>query len=161
MADILARTPVWVFPLFLALLYFGYSQSKTTQRRAPRIAAVPAAMLGLSLYGLGSAFGADWRAFAFWMLGLALAALLNMLLQQPKGVAYSRETRAYTIPGSWLPLGLIMGIFFIRYSVTAALATNPSLASAGALSAAVGLVYGLLSGLLFSRAIQALRVKNG
>ena len=156
--QILQRTPVWVWPLFATLLYVGYSQSKTRRVGRARLFALPAALLGLSLYSMFATFGANRIGFAAWLVGGVLALMLNRILQQPSGVAYAPDTRDFTLPGSWLPLILMMAIFAVRYAVAAAIAVDPSLRDAGSFAGIAGLAYGFLSGVFVARALHAGRV---
>ena len=153
--QILQRTPVWVWPLFAALLYLGYAQSKTRRVPKARLFALPAALLGLSLYSMSATFGATRFGFAAWLAGGMLALMLNRILKQPAGVGYAPDTRAFTIPGSRLPLILMMAIFAVRYAVAAAIAVDASLREASAFVGIAGLAYGFLSGMFFARARHA------
>lgn len=155
--QVIQRTPLWVWPLFVALVWLGFLQSRTRALHRVRLFVLPATMLGLSLFGVGSTFGAAPLSFAAWGCGIVLAVLLNLLLRQPRGAAYSAAARTFTVPGSWLPLALIMVIFFTRYAITVAIAINPPLREAAAFAGSASLAYGLMSGTFFARALHVLR----
>ncbi len=157
--QILKHTPVWVWLLLGTLVYYGYVQSRTRRVSKARLLLLPAALAGLSLYGVWSAFGASVVAFCALLLGIALAVLANRILKQPGGVTYSESAGTFTIPGSWLPLALIMIIFFVRYAVAVTLVVKPWLRSLGAFAGIVGLVYGLLGGIFLARTLYTLRGK--
>jgi len=55
--EIIKRTPPWVFVLLAALLAMGYAQSKDRTIGRGRVAILPVTMIGLSFYGVVSAFG--------------------------------------------------------------------------------------------------------
>ena len=57
-AQTMQHTPGWVWVLLLALICLGYLQSRTRIVPKARLLALPAAMLGLSLYSLIATFGA-------------------------------------------------------------------------------------------------------
>ena len=152
--EILRRTPAWVFPLFLLLIYLGFTQSRTRAVGTARLAILPVLMPALSLFGVLSVFGANLVALACWLAGLFAAAILVRAIGIPKGVAYSPESRAFTVPGSWWPLALIMGIFFARYTVAVALAMNPSLPHLALFVVVVSTTYGLPSGYFVARALN-------
>jgi hypothetical protein len=155
--QILQRTPPWVWLLFLALVGLGALQSRTRTLSRTRLFAFPAAMIGFSLFGVWSMFGAAPVSLAAWGGGILLAVLQNRILRLPRGVAYSSASRRYTVPGSWLPLALMMVIFFTRYAVTVTIAINPRLREAALFAGVVSLVYGLMSGTFFARALHVLR----
>lgn len=156
LTEILANTPTWVFVLFFALVYLGYVQSRSRNLSAARIAMVPIALGAFSLYGVFSAFGKHAIAIPGWGIGIGIALLLNGVLKQPRGAAYINAERTYLVPGSWIPMALIMTMFFTRYIVTVALTLNAALGDEAIFAASVCLFYGLLSGTFFARALSIL-----
>lgn len=154
--EILKRTPPWVFVLFFALLALGYFQSKGRTVSRSKVSIVPVAMIVLSLYGVFSAFGAAPIGLAFWVLGVAIAIGVGVKLATPQGVTFAAETQSFFVPGSWLPLVLMMAIFFIKYCVGVILARQLPVASETEFVGLVSLSYGLLSGVFLARAIVIL-----
>ncbi len=67
--QIMQHTPGWVWVLLLALIYIGYLQSRTRIVAKARLFALPAAMLGLSLYSLFATFGAVHLGLLAWLAG--------------------------------------------------------------------------------------------
>ena len=137
MVEILKHTPYWVFVLFFALLALGYSLTRTRSVRRRRMFAIALAMVALSLYGVLSAFGRDGAALTCWTAGVALAAWLATRLAVGAGIEYSPATQMFSVPGSWLPLALMMTIFFTKYGVAVAQARHLPLAQARLFSAGV------------------------
>lgn len=155
--EILRRTPVWVLPLFLLLLYLGFTQSRRRSVTPARLAILPVAMPVLSLVGLSSVFGASAVALGCWSAALLAAAWSVEAAGIPKGVSIAPETGAFIVPGSWWPLSLIMVIFFTRYAVAVALARDASLSSLVPFAALVSATYGLSSGYFVGRAVHIWR----
>jgi len=143
--QILQHTPAWVWMLLAALLYLGYLQSRTRAVPKARLFALPAAMVGLSLYSLSATFGATRLGFAAWVAGGILAGLLYRAFGRPAGASYAPDTRIYTIPGSWLPLTLMLAIFVTRYAVAVAIAIDASLRQTSSFVLVAGLVFGFLN----------------
>jgi Family of unknown function (DUF6622) len=156
-AEILRQTPLWVFGLFALLLYLGLLQARARSVGLPRLALLPLAMLGLSLFGVVSAFGARPLALGCWAGALAATAGASFALPPAPGIRYVADRRAFSLPGSWLPLALMMTVFFTKYAVAVTLARQPALHAAPGFLAVVGCVYGLFSGLFFARALRILR----
>ena len=150
MLQILQHTPIWVFNLWFVLLILGYFQSKPRIILRGRVAILPAAMILLSFYGVVSAFSVSILGIFSWVLGAGIAVLIGQARRSKKGVAYSKETQSFSLPGSWNPLALMMAIFFTKYGVGVALARNPLLASIPLFIGCVSSVYGFLSGLFFA-----------
>lgn len=158
--QILQRTPPWVFVLFVVLVAFGIVQSRTRQVSLARVAILPLVLIGLSLSGLWGSFGANLLAFAAWGAAVAAALLINRALRWPRRVSYSPATRSFLVEGSWLPLAVMMAIFFARYAVAVALAMRPALAATSWLPVAVSAAYGLMSGAFFARAMRILGARR-
>jgi hypothetical protein len=158
--QILKHTPIWVFGLFFLLLYLGCAQSKTRAVSKRRLFIVPLAMVCFSVYGVRSAFGGNPLAFASWGAAIVLTLFLNRTTKQPKGVTYASDTNAVRIPGSLLPLVLMLAIFFTRYAVAASLAMKTSLRDAALFVVTASLLYGFFGGLFAARALHASRAGN-
>ena len=151
--EILKHTPSWVFVLFFALLAWGYFQSKDRIVSRSQVSILPVAMIGLSFYGVISAFGIVLTSLASWILGVAVAVGIGVKVAVPRGVTYSEKTQSFSIPGSWLPLVLMMAIFFTKYAVGVILARQLPIVGNPVFMMSIGLCYGFLSGLFLARAI--------
>ncbi len=142
---VLKNTPVWVWGLFGTLLALGLSQVRTRSVSAIRMTLMPLAMTGFSLWGTGSAFGKSplfpW-VLAVWLAGAALTLALVGSRAAPAGTGYNPASRSFTVPGSLVPLGLILGIFLTKYVVGVDLAMQPTLAGDGQYTLVVGGLYG-------------------
>ena len=152
--QMLKHTPLWVFGLFFCLIYLGYLQSKPRLVSRPRLAILPVSMLCLSLLGVWSSFGTDFIAFSAWASAFAAVVAFGIALPQLHGTSYSFESRRFTVPGSWLPLALMMSIFFTKYAVAVAKAVSGEASLSTVATVAACLVCGLCSGLFFVRAIR-------
>ncbi|MBL8288115.1 MAG: tat pathway signal sequence [Rubrivivax sp.] len=157
-AQILARTPAWVFALFLGLLAFGLMQTRT--RTVPRVPALllPAGMIALSLAGIQTSFGLAPLPLASWAIALALAALVGHALFRDERVRYDANAKTYFVPGSWVPLAVIMAIFFAKYVYAVMNALNAAVLSATSFVIGLSAVYGLLSGYFAAKALNLVRL---
>lgn len=151
--EIVTHTPPWVFVLFFALLGLGWFQSKGRSVSRGKLLMLPVAMIALSFYGVLSAFGPVPAGLAFWGMGAAISAGLGARLAAPRGASFSAETRLFFVPGSWLPLALMMAIFFTKYAVGVVLARQLPIAGESAFVGSISLCYGLFSGAFLARAI--------
>lgn len=165
LTQILLHTPRWVFVLFFALLALGAQQLFARQATLRRVSLLPVAMLGLSLYGVLTAFAAQPLALVAWAGCAATAAALVARRPLPSGVRYDAATRRFRLPGSAVPLALMMGVFFTKYAVGATLSQAPQLASQFGFALGCGALYGTFSGLFVGRAARlwqlALRSERG
>ena len=158
MIRILQGTPGWVWGLLALLVILGLSQSMPRRVSARRIVIVPAIMLALSIAGVVTTFGAQPLALAAWAAGVGLAIALGMDAVAPRGARYARESARFELPGSWLPMGLILGLFCIKYGVGVGLAFTPALATNAPFEVGVAFAYGAFSGLFAARAIALRRL---
>ena len=156
--QILANTPKWVFALFAALLLLGLSQMLTRRLGLSRTALLAAGMAAFSLYGTVSAFAAVPLALIAWLAGAAAVFLILVNRPVPAGTRYEAATRRFTVPGSAVPLALMMGIFFTKYAVGVTLAMQPALAHDLAFALALSALYGAFSGVFAARAARLWRL---
>lgn len=158
---ILKNTPSWVWGLLATLVALGFSQIATRRVSTLRMGLMPVAMTGLSLWGTVSAFSQS-PLFGYALLAWAAGAALMVGLIGPRaaapGASYDAGTRSFNVPGSWLPLALILGIFLTKYGVGVELAMQPALAHDGQYSLIVGGLYGLFSGTFAGRAARMWRL---
>jgi hypothetical protein len=154
LTEIMQHTPKWVFFLFAGLLWLGAKQLIANSVSLLRVTLMPLAMAGLSVYGVTSAFGDSTGALLAW--AVAAAALLALVLQRPlpAGTRYDPVGRRFHVAGSGWPLALMMGIFFTKYAVAAALAMHPGLRADGQFALWVPAVYGVFTGLFVGRAVR-------
>ena len=68
-------------------------------------------------------------------------------------LAYDASTARFTVPGSWMPLALMMGIFFFKFAVAVALAIKPGILDTTPAAVMVAATYGVFSGLFMARAL--------
>lgn len=156
MSEILAHTPRWVFILFVGLVFLGLQQSKTRTVTFKRLMLLPLAMAALSLYSIWSTFNGSTLGLACGVVAMLGTAALSQRFDFAKGVRYLAQTHSFILPGSWLPLALMMAIFVTKYGVGIALAQHGQWRDVAPLIAAVGAVYGFWSGIFVGRMAQIL-----
>lgn len=160
-SQIMKGTPLWVWGLLAALLALGLSQLAGRQLSLRRVILVPLAMLGLSLFGMLPAFGGTGQlgpVLLAWLGAGALVTALMLRLAPAAGSCYDAASRRFVVPGSVLPLLLILGIFMTKYVVGIELALQPAVARDAAFALPVGLIYGAFNGLFAARALRLLRL---
>jgi len=151
----ISKVPVWVFAIFLGLLFLGHRQSRTRLVAPGALAGLAAGMLGLSLFGVVAAFGARADDLLAWALGVALCVALGGAALGPRGM--SREAGSVRVPGSWLPLAMMMGIFAAKFALGFATAVGSPLVAQRGFAVVASFVFGLLSGGFVARALAVHR----
>ena len=152
--QILAHTPTWVFAVFALLLWLGGRQLRANRIGLPRSAVMPVAMTGLSLYGVLSVFSHQPVAALAWGAAALVAGFVVAQRTAPAGTRYDAATRSFHLPGSAVPLALMMGIFFTKYAVGVQVALHPALANDAAFALGVSALYGAFSGMFAGRALR-------
>ena len=152
--QIFTNTPRWVWVLLAALLWLGLSQALPRMASLKRITVMPLVMTGLALYGTVTAFGTDPQVLLVWLGAAGLVLLLLMQRTLPEGIRYDPSTRCFSLPGSWAPLMLILGLFITKYIVGAATALQPALSHEAGFSLGFAMLYGGFSGVFLARAAR-------
>jgi hypothetical protein len=150
---ILRGTPAWVWGLLAGLLALGASQLRERTASVARVSLIPAAMTAFSVLGTWSALSASPHragAVAAW---LAAAALAFALFARRRAAArFDPVHRTYRLPGSAVPLLLIVGIFLVKYGVGVELAMAPRLVDGAPYALGVAALYGAFTGVFVGRA---------
>lgn len=161
LGPVVRNTPPWVWGLLATLLALGLSQLRSRSVSRTRMALMPVAMTGFSLWGTVSAFGSS-PLIAYVLLAWAAGAVLMLGLIAPQaplaGTHYDAAARSFRVPGSWVPLALILGIFLTKYIVGVDLVMQPALARDGQYTLVIGGLYGLFSGAFAGRAARLWRL---
>jgi hypothetical protein len=155
---ILSNTPAWVFALFVLLLVFGLMQTRTREVGQVPALLLPVGMVALSLAGVQSSFGLAPWPIASWAAALAMACALGHALFRDPRVRYDAAAKRYFVPGSWVPLVVIMAIFFAKYVYAVMKAMNASIIATTAFVVGLSAVYGVLSGYFAARALNLIRL---
>ncbi len=158
LAQIIIHTPLWVWGLLLALLALGLNQMFTRTVTLRRSTLLPLIMVALSLNGTVSAFGTAPQVLLAWLVAGVLTGALVLQRPLPPGTRFDAPSRRFTVPGSAVPLVLIVGIFVVKYGVGATLAVQPALAHSTGFRLAFGALYGAFSGVFAARGFRLWRL---
>jgi hypothetical protein len=156
--QIIIHTPIWVWALLALLLWLGIKQSLPGQPSLLRITVVPLVLASLSLLGTLSAFGSAPAVMLTWLAAAIVLAKWVLLSPLPDTTRYDIRTRTFQVPGSWVPLALMMGIFANKYFVGVALNLHPELAHEAVFTLGFSALYGAFSGVFAARAARLWRL---
>lgn len=149
------HTPAWVWGVFTALVATGLAQTRPREVGLLRITVLPLVLIALSLSGVFHAFGHMPIALGGWGAGLGVALVFVRHAVTVRGASWSQATRTLCVPGSGLPLVLIVGLFAVKYMAGASLALHPARAGDAAFGGLCGFTYGAFSGLYRACAVVA------
>lgn len=153
----LAYTPIWVYALFFLLLVFGLIQTRTRVVSKIRALLLPIGMIGLSLAGINASFGLRTMPLVAWGIALIIATVVRCTLFRDKRIQGRATAGQFLIPGSWVPLVVMMAIFFAKYVYAVMNALHAEVISTPMFIGALSAVYGLLSGYFSSRTVNVIR----
>jgi uncharacterized membrane protein len=158
-AQILSNTPVWVWGLLAGLVALGYSQARNRTASLGRVAIMPVVMTAFSIYGTVSTFGHSLMLSSVLMTWGVAAALVFGVVAKGQGTgSYDAASRTFTLPGSWAPMVLILGIFATKYVANVALAIHPELVNHEVFALSQAALYGVFTGVFSGRAARQVRM---
>lgn len=149
-----ASMPAWVPALFVALVVLGYRQALPRTVKPGALVALALAMLGLSFYGLVGTFGSEPLALLAWAAGYAASVSLGT---RRFSVGLSPLGSSVRVPGNWVPMVLLLGIFVAKFALGFATAVHSPLLHQTFFVVAASAALGVLSGGFGARAVAVLR----
>lgn len=155
-AEILHHTPVAVWVGLAALVALGLSRLRTRALSTGRLLALPAVLGALGLMSLLLDFGSPLVVLV-WAKAFAVAAWAAHRLPAPRGLAWDAGAARLQLPGSWLPLAVMLAVFGVRYAGAVAAALHPQWQHTATLGVPLALASGAVSGLLLGRSLGLLR----
>jgi hypothetical protein len=114
-ANIVGHTPVWVFPLIVAVLWLGSINLRECAVPLRSLFVLPGVML---LISIGNAIGTSagpWTAVADWLCSAAIGAVIGWLLtRRPRAI--DPGSGRITVQGSAIPLLVCIALVILRYA---------------------------------------------
>ena len=157
---VVSSTPAWVWGLLAALVSLGLSQTLARQMSLQRVTLTPVAMTVFSVYGIVSGFGKSplfWPVLIVWLACWLLVVATTTSRAEPAGTRWDTATGKLFVPGSWLPLVMILGIFLTKYIVGVELAMAPQQAHEATFALTVAALYGVFSGVFAARGLALIK----
>lgn len=159
--QIVASTPLWVWGLLAALVALGLSQTRNRSASLARVTVPALGLVAFSVLGLVGDFGGAPAVLGSWLAAAALTLAAVTCQPVPAGTRYDDDRQVLVLPGSWVPMALILGIFLIKYAVGVSLGFNPALRADTGFAMAVAALSGLSSGMFAGRTLRVLRLHPG
>lgn len=149
-AQFLKETPIWLWVLLVFFIRRGLSALSDRSMRIEQLFLLPLLLL---VWGVCSVFyetAASGAAIAVMLPGLGVGIMIGWLLwrSQPK-LRHSRHANHIIRPGTPLTLILILLIFAVKFTLTAALTIWPELFYSSGYNLLFGLLSGVLAGLFW------------
>jgi uncharacterized membrane protein len=155
--QIVSHTPAFVWFVLAALIVLGALQARERRVSLARVTALPALMVVLSLWGTASLFATGPHVaavLAAWTASALAAFLVVVRRAPPAGTRFDAATGSFVVPGSWMPMLLVVGVFALRYATNVALAIQPPLGADVSFGTAIAACSGLFTGIFAARAAR-------
>lgn len=149
--QIISHTPIYVWAILAFLISRGVAASTDRTVSLRSLFIIPAVMLALSLQDLDNKFSVNGAVLGAWLVSLLAGAALAWQLLEGVTVSADRAAGTVTPRGSWMPLALMMAIFFAKYSVAVMLAIQPAARHSMLVAVIVGCAFGLFNGIFVGR----------
>lgn len=156
---LLTKTPAYVFVIFFILLILGLIQLKERRAKTTRVLIMPFALILYSFYSTIATFGFNFLAVGLFSLGVILIFLFSYLIDLSKLATYNSLKEEFLIKGSFMPLVLMMLVFFAKYVLNVFQALNNPILENFLFVGASSLFFGILSGIFLVRALAILKLK--
>src|ERR1700712_3382846 len=105
---IASHTPSWVWAILAFIIVMGLLQTRDQLMARTRLMILPMVWLAFGAWGVKTSFGLSVVPFLAWGLGLIAGLRLVQRSGWPGGARHDAESDRYFVPGSWLPLALMM-----------------------------------------------------
>jgi len=155
--EILSHTPIWVWALLAFLVSRGLNAMQPRTIAPVRVLIIPVVFL---VWGLVSLISSRGLGFAFVLFvvgtaaGLAAGSALAALMPAPR---LDRQTGLLAMPGSPIPLALILAAFVVKYAGSVALVGASDPATHAEIASAMALIGGVFAGLFWGRTLGQFR----
>jgi hypothetical protein len=145
---IIRHTPPWVWALLIGLFFLGLIQCRDRNVPGAVVLALPVVMV---------AFGLDPRVLAAWCAGVLATIVLNQwVFGIPHGVVRETGRWRFLVRGSFLPLVVIMAIFWTRYVLSVLAHMSPATIAGPGVIIGVAFWLGLCGGFFPARGVRVL-----
>lgn len=158
--DILRDTPLWVWFVAGLLWWRGHALTRSQITSGGRLFILPAVFLVMSLAATVTTFDARLPIMVAWVLGAITAALIWASSRQSEDLLFNRQNRTYRVPGSGVPLVLIMVAFCARYAIGIALAQHDDLRASMLFGVSSAFIFGSIGGAFMGRALNIVGAGN-
>jgi len=149
--QILTHTPWWVFVLFFYLLKVGIDATKPRVVSMKKLFILPAVFLAISINSLISSFSIGLLTLAVYATSLAIGIIGGWALVRNLNLHFDHKHHLVKMPGSFVPLILVLTIFSTKYYLGYLIATHPEIVQKVEFTLFQLAVSGLCTGLFLGR----------
>jgi len=149
--EILQGTPLWVWLVLAAVAWLGFAQSRDRTVSRACTGFLPWVFVLLSLCAVAFGPGELSLTLLVWSLGFTAGWAGGRRFVAARGAAWSADMERVHVPGSWVPLLLMVALFASRYLFGVVAAVAPAMRADARFVALTSLSYGVFAGLFWAR----------
>lgn len=157
--EILGHIPLFVWAILAIILSIGMKLTRTSRVATRRVVLLPLIWLAFGAWGVDSGPGLLSTAGGAWALALLAGASLVRALRWPGQVRFDAATQRFIVPGSWVPLALMLAIFALKFYAGMTQAMHPGVAAQFGFAAGTSAAFGFLSGCFLGRSLGILAAR--
>lgn len=154
--QILTHTPLYVWAILALLVYRGVVSMRDREMAFRKLFIIPVIMLALSLQGIVAKFGTGFLPLFAWASGAAVTMLLIWRFGSA-GISAGTAPGRVRVHGSWVPLVIMIAIFFAKYATEVTLVVQPHASQHALFSTVVCALFGVFSGYFLGRLARNLQ----
>ena len=128
LVEIVTRTPLWVWPLFVVLLAIGMIRLRDRRAHFSRILIAPVIFKIWGLIALAGHFAVSRWALPVWLGAATLGGAFGWFSARVAAMRRDRATGEIFVPGSVIPMVIIMTRFAATYASNVIAAIHPEFA---------------------------------
>ncbi|MEJ6006811.1 DUF6622 family protein [Paucibacter sp. AS339] len=148
---VFSHIPGFVWAILAFILIMGLLQSRDQWMSKSRLKLVPMIWLAYGAWGVVGSFGPSAGAILPWVCGLIAGQMLVRRSGWPGTCHFDSARNLFFVPGSWLPLALMMGIFLAKFAVGMSTALHPELLNTPAFASSFSALFGAFGGAFLGR----------
>ncbi|CUI06027.1 DUF6622 family protein [Massilia antarctica] len=143
--QILTHTPLYVWAILALLVYRGVVALREREMTLGKMFIIPLIMLALSLQDIAAKFGTAFLPLSAWASGAVVMTLLVWKFGSA-GISAGATPGKVRVHGSWVPLAMMLAIFFTKYATAVTLVVQPQASHNALFSMLVCALFGVFNG---------------
>jgi hypothetical protein len=155
---IVQGAPLWVWPLLALLLFLGIRSLRPRAVPVASLIALPLAFFGLSLTNLLPLDHLSPIRIGVWVAAVLIGMIPGWFLVRPQRIGIDRLHRRIGVPGSIVPLILMLAAFVGGFYFGYLFARYPELKTDPATLAFASTYRGLMSGYFLGQTLRLFRL---
>jgi hypothetical protein len=150
-AAIIHGTPIWVWVLLVVLLSRGFKALRSGTAPLSKLAITPLIFAGWGIVHLISDPLAGWSSVIAWIAGSLIGIAVGVFMANRSRFIVDPIANTVMLPGSVLPLLLIVATFVAKFWLGFEIATVTDLSSLGVVVLIDAVVSGVVAGVFGGR----------